>query len=152
MTADKTVFVDTTVFLYTIDNRNPVKQTEAHLWVDCLWNSEAGRLSWQVLNEFYANAVRLGVGEGLARRDAEVLAQWQIAPYSLDMLRRAWHWVDSARVSYWDALILAAAESAGSSYLLSEDFQNGRVYGEVTVVNPFTNSPREFGCVPARRH
>lgn len=122
------------------------------MWVDCLWSSGAGRLSWQVLNEFYANAMRLGAAPGIARRNAEVLAQWPIAPYTLDMLRRAWHWVDSAQVSYWDALILAAAENAGCAYLLSEDFQNGRVYGEVTVVNPFTNSPREFGCAPGPRN
>ena len=82
----------------------------------------------------------------------EAFAELKPVETNLALTRRAWHWVDSAQISYWDAIILAAAENAGCTYLLSEDFQNGRVYGEVTVVNPFTNSPREFGCAPAPRN
>jgi predicted nucleic acid-binding protein len=57
--------------------------------------------------------------------------------------------VDSAGLSYWDALILASAEEAGCGYLLSEDFQTGRTFGTVTVVNPFKALPAAFGLLPA---
>ena len=53
--------------------------------------------------------------------------------------------MDRAGIPYWDSLIVAAAEVAGCSYLLSEDFQEGRKFGSVTVVNPFHSSPSELG-------
>ena len=52
--------------------------------------------------------------------------------------------MDDAQLSYWDALIVAAAERCGARYLLSEDFQPGRTYGTIQVVNPFERSPSEF--------
>lgn len=42
------------------------------------------------------------------------------------------------RISYWDALILAAALASGCDTLYSEDLQNGQVFeGQLKVVNPF---------------
>ena len=52
-------------------------------------------------------------------------------------IERAWYWMDEAQVTYWDGLILGAAERLGCTVLLSEDFQAGRVCGTVRVVNPF---------------
>jgi len=52
--------------------------------------------------------------------------------------------MDTAQVPYWDSLILAAARRAGSRYRLSEDFQGGRRYEEVEVLNPFEQSPGDF--------
>jgi predicted nucleic acid-binding protein len=52
--------------------------------------------------------------------------------------------MDAAQLSYWDALILAAAQRSGARYLLSEDFQSGRRCGDVQVLNPFDHSPAEF--------
>jgi predicted nucleic acid-binding protein len=49
--------------------------------------------------------------------------------------------MDTAQLSYWDALILAAAQRCGARYLLSEDFQSGRHYGDVEVLNPFEHAP-----------
>jgi predicted nucleic acid-binding protein len=57
------------------------------------------------------------------------------------LLERAWHWTDAAHLPYWDALILGAAEIAGCDFLLSEDFQAGRRFGAVKVLNPFTAAP-----------
>ncbi len=53
--------------------------------------------------------------------------------------------MDTAQLSFWDALIVAAAERRGCQWLLSEDFQAGRKIGPVTVVNPFRALPEEFG-------
>jgi predicted nucleic acid-binding protein len=66
-------------------------------------------------------------------------------PWSLELLRRGWRWADTAKLSFWDSMILAAAEQGGSRWLLSEDFQAGRKFGAVTVVNPFVQLPEEFG-------
>jgi len=110
------------------------------------WEGGQCRISWQVLDEFYANAAgKLGAPAREARAMVEVFAKLGPADFNLGLIRRAWHWVDSAGVSYWDGLILASAEAAGCAYLLSEDFQSGRKYGAVTVVNPFREDAGKFG-------
>ncbi len=63
------------------------------------------------------------------------------------MVEAAWHVQDRHRVSFWDALILAAAERTGSRYVLSEDFEDGRHYGRVEAVSPFSRAP---GSLDAR--
>ena len=142
MIAGDLVFVDTNVLLYVLDSADPEKQRAARVWVDHLWAFGSGRVSWQVLNECYDNAVRkLRAPARLVRANIETYTDWGLATFSLPLLRRAWHWVDQANVSYWDSLILAAAEELGCRYLLSEDFQTGRSYGSVTVVNPFDADP-----------
>jgi hypothetical protein len=57
MSADGSFFVDTNVLLYSGDPADAVKQRAAHQWLSALWEQGAGRLSWQVLHEFYVNVV-----------------------------------------------------------------------------------------------
>jgi predicted nucleic acid-binding protein len=138
-------FVDTNVLLYSVDATDAAKRARARQWMDALWAADAGRLSWQVLNEFYSNAVgKMKRPAVLARENVETLAMWHPLNFGLGLLHRAWYWMDRASVSYWDALILAAAESAGCKYLLSEDFQAGRKFDDLTVVNPFLTGPDNF--------
>ena len=138
-------FVDRNLVLYAFDPADAVKHKVAQQWLELLWNSRSGRISWQVLNEFYANAERkLKVPPPEARRAVEELAEWQPLGFHMSLLLRAWHWMDDAGVTYWDALILASAENLGCRCLLSEDFQHGRQYGSVQVVNPFRNDPSKF--------
>ena len=146
MPAADRFFVDTNVLLYSADSRQPDKQAQARAWLALLWENAAGRLSWQVLHEFYANAERkAGLARPAARKLVEAFAQWQPVDTMLGLLRQGWQWMDRARLSYWDSLIVAAAERAGCPWLLSEDFQDGRRFESVTVVNPFTNNPADCG-------
>jgi len=48
------VFVDTNVLVYATDLADPRKQELARNWLDELWTSETGRVSFQVLQEFCA--------------------------------------------------------------------------------------------------
>jgi predicted nucleic acid-binding protein len=131
-----------------LDAAAPAKQTTALRWRDALWQNEAGRLSWQVLHEFYANATgKLRAPSSVARTLVDAYAQWPITSFSLPLVERAWHWMDRAHVSYWDALILAAAERSGCRWLLSEDFTHGRRYGTVEIVNPFLADPSGFFAI-----
>jgi predicted nucleic acid-binding protein len=75
-----------------------------------------------------------------AREIVRDLSHWTPLEASLGLVEQAWGWMDAAQLSYWDALIVAAAERSGARYLLSEDFQADRQYGDVRVVNPFTAS------------
>ena len=138
-------FVDTNVLLYSVDESEATKRARARQWMEALWSSDSGRLSWQVLNEFYWNAVRkLKTPAARARENVETLALWQPVDFGLALLHRAWYWSDTAGVTYWDSLILAAAESTGCKYLLSEDFQAGQKFGETTILNPFRAAPEDF--------
>ena len=145
MSADDSFFVDTNVLLYSLTASERVKRGTAEMWIVALWQRQSGRISWQVINEFYSAAVRkLDVPAREARAAVEDLLLWKPEPPMHATLLRAWHWCDAAKINFWDALIVAAAEQSGSRWLLSEDFQTGRKFGEVTVVNPFLRPPADF--------
>jgi predicted nucleic acid-binding protein len=144
------VFIDTNVLLYTLDASNPLKRALALRWRDALWQSQTGRLSWQVLNEFYSNATRkIGAPAITIRRLVEAYTRWKPRGFSLQLTQRAWYWTDHARINYWDALILAAAERSGCRWLLSEDFTHKRKYGSVEAINPFLAEPDGYSATPA---
>ena len=133
------VFVDTNVLLYSLDARNPDKRARATEWLDHLWATGTGRLSWQVLNEFYVNAVaKISVPPLQAREVVTLLSQWKPVAVTMHTIERGWYWMDRAKVPYWDSLILASAERLGCEFLLSEGFQSGRQYEGIKIVHPFT--------------
>jgi len=134
-------FVDTNVFVYTFDSEDPAKQAKAQETVSDL--SESGELvvSTQVLQELYVTlrrrfVVRLGDDElerGVRRISANPVVQIDV-PMILAAIVR----VRTARISFWDALIVEAALTAGASTLLTEDLQDGQVFdGVLRVENPF---------------
>jgi len=135
-------FVDTNVILYTYDTKSPRKRERAETWLRWLWEHAAGAISWQVLQEFYWNAVqKFGADPTAVRKHVPLLCELGPPEMTLGMMERAWFWTDQASVSFWDALIVAAAERARCRWLLSEDFQPGREFGGITVVNPFEAVP-----------
>jgi predicted nucleic acid-binding protein len=136
------VFVDSNVFLYAVDEADPNKQQIARKWREELWKSRRGRVSFQVLGEFYVNAVR----KRPATREeawAEVrdLLAWNPVVTDAALLERGWKLQERYQLSYWDALIVAAANAASCRYLLTEDLQAGQQLDGVEVVNPFVRSP-----------
>ena len=141
MNGDK-YFVDSNVFLYIFDAASPTKRAQAEAWLAWLWENACGSLSWQVVQEFYWNALRkFRASPEQARSYVNLMSEWNPPDVSLGMIERAWHWTDQAQVSFWDGLIVAAAERARCRFLLSEDFQSGREFGSITIVNPFETSP-----------
>jgi hypothetical protein len=58
MSAGDGFFVDSNVLLYSVDPIESAKRVRATEWLEALWMAGAGRLRWQVLHEFYWNAVR----------------------------------------------------------------------------------------------
>jgi predicted nucleic acid-binding protein len=145
MRAADRYFVDSNLILYYVDPIDSRKQARAAQWLGALWAAGVGCLSWQVLHEFYWNAVRkMRLEPARAREIVEDLAHWKPVDTTLGMVQQAWHWTDAAQLTYWDALILAAAQRAGARYLLSEDFQSNRYYDEILVLNPFEHSASDF--------
>jgi predicted nucleic acid-binding protein len=145
MIASESFFVDSNLLLYYVDPRDAQKQANAAEWLENLWVGGVGRLSWQVLHEFYWNAVKkMHLQQAVAREMVNDLAQWRPVDTSFGLIQQAWYLMDSGQLSYWDALIVAAAQRSGARFLLSEDFQSDRQYDDIRIVNPFTHSVSDF--------
>lgn len=135
-------FLDTNLLVYRRDPRVPEKQRIAYAWIAALGRRRTGRLSWQVLQEFYHVTTRklaqYGVSAELARLDVRLLGEWNPPPPDLPLSESAWALADRYRFSWWDALIVAAALRQECTLLLSEDLQHQlNVDDRLTIVNPF---------------
>ena len=139
------VFVDTNVFVYRHDDSVPAKQFRAEQWITFLIASRTGRLSYQVLQELYATLTRprLNFDSSEARRIVQLLSTWQPLRTDLNILERAWHVQERRAISWWDSLIVAAAQASECAVLLTEDLQAGQVFDGVTVVDPFALADRK---------
>ena len=76
-----------------------------------------------------------------ARAEVRDLASWRPVVIDIDVIESAWALEDAHSLSFWDALIIAAAQVARCDTLLSEDLADGETYGGVTVLSPFTHQP-----------
>ena len=135
------VFVDSNVFLYWRDATVPLKQARATSWLRVLWHERTGRISAQVLSEYYANVTRKlrpGLSPDDAWDDVRALMSWRPQAVDEEVLERGREIERHFRLSWWDSLIVAAAQVQSCPVLLSEDLQDGAVYGGVTVRSPFT--------------
>ena len=138
------VFVDTNVLISAEDGAEADKQHSALDWIERLWRARSGRLSTQVLNEFYVNVTRKlkpAMPQGDARaRVRRYAAGWN--PWQIDHATVETAWAMEARhgLQYWDCLVLAAAQHSGCTLVLSEDMQHEGRYGSVQVINPFLAS------------
>lgn len=136
------VFVDTNVLVYAIDQADLKKHRTARAWRDELWKTRRGRVSFQVLQELYVTvAQKRPAARAEARADVRDLLAWRPVPVDGGLLERGWVLQDRYRLSFWDALIVAAAQAASCRYLLTEDLQADQDLDGVLVVNPFLQDP-----------
>lgn len=138
------VFVDTNVLVYEHDMGARDKQAKAQRWTTHLWESGTGRLSFQVLNEFYVTTtqkLKPGLTPGAARELVEALDAWHPVPTDRQLLTAAWSIAERTPLAWWDALIVAGAQLADCAFLLSEDMPNDQVIGGIRIVNPFLHDP-----------
>ena len=134
------VFVDTNIFVYARDPRDPLKMARATEWLDVLWREQRGRTSAQMLSEYYSVVTRkatMGVAAEVAWEYVRALMEW--SPQQIDgaLLARAHVIEGQHHLNWWDCLIVAAAQAQGCALLLTEDLQDGANYGGVIARNPF---------------
>jgi predicted nucleic acid-binding protein len=138
------VFVDTNVLVYARDRTEPEKCGAAGAWIARLWESDAGRVSAQVLREYYVTVTRKldpGMARAKARLDMRSLLAWSRDLPEASLLKEAWRIEDQHQIAWWDALIVGAAHQLGCRYLLTEDFTPGASFGKLEVVSPFEATP-----------
>lgn len=132
-------FVDTNILVYAHDIDAGKKYLIAKNILAELWESRKGALSTQVLHEFYVNVTRK-ISKPLTRQFARTVVHtygvWCVET-TTDEISMAFRIEDEARISYWDALICAAALKAGSERVLSEDLNSGQRIAGLYIENPF---------------
>jgi predicted nucleic acid-binding protein len=132
-------FVDTNVLLYAYDRSAGWKQDKARKILLDLWLDQSGVLSMQVLQEFYYNVTRkIGspLPKTIARRIVRSYFRWCLEPSPVQ-IALAFSIEDAARISFWDALIVASALKSGASRILSEDLNAGQRIAGIPIENPF---------------
>lgn len=132
-------FVDTNILIYAHDVDQGQKHLTARDILIGLMEDRSGVLSPQVLQEFYVNVTRK-IAKPLSKREAREVVQdysvWCTETTAAEVAA-AFRIEDVAKVSFWDALIVAAAAKAGAEVLLSEDLSSGQKVAGVRVRNPF---------------
>jgi predicted nucleic acid-binding protein len=133
-------FVDTNVLIYAHDIQAGRKQEKAARILGDLWETRTGVLSTQVLQEFYVNVTRK-IPSPLKRSTArDIIRQYSVWPVvgpDTDMIVRASELEESHQLSFWDAMIVAAARQAGAGKILTEDLNHGETVDGVAIENPF---------------
>jgi predicted nucleic acid-binding protein len=132
-------FLDTSILLYSIsrDHRETEKRRIA---IDEIERGE-NAISVQVLQEFYVQATRPTRSDAVPHDIAVgLMSTWMRFPVqeiTIALMANALDIKASARLSYWDAAIIAAAQMLGCRELLSEDMTHGRKIAGLTIINPF---------------
>jgi len=134
-------FLDTNVFLYEFDTRNGAKTRRASELIRSAIGTRRGVVSYQVVQEFFSVALTkfakplaiIGAEEyfsGILRPLLSIHSSQRLFQEALQI--RARH-----QFSWYDSLIVAAAEQAECSILYTEDMQHGRQIGNLKIENPF---------------
>lgn len=144
------VFVDTNVFIHAVDDRDPVRQQSARRWLDWCWRNRSGRISTQVLNEFYEKVLMCfspSPPVQQARMQIRRLREWQPPHLDAHTIDGAWSLQDRYPLIYWDALILSSAQQQGCAYVLSDTLPAGQRFETVLVVDPFATEPETLASL-----
>jgi len=137
-------FVDTNILLYSRDASEPEKQPVAEELLRRLWESRLGRISVQVLNEYFVNVTGKldpGLPAAEAWEDVEALQAWNPVELGWALLRKGYPIHQRYGLSWWDSLIVAAADTAACTVIFSEDLSSGQLYNGMRVIDPFTEDP-----------
>jgi predicted nucleic acid-binding protein len=132
-------FVDTNILVYAHDTSAGAKHERAKALVEDLWSQRSGVVSTQVLQELCVNIRRKAKHPVDLRTAREIVADylsWDVVTNTAESILEALQLEERYQISFWDALIVQAAEASGAAVLYSEDLSDGQTYRGVRVVNP----------------
>lgn len=131
------IFADTNVVVYAYAKDSQKSQIAEAILVT------APVIGTQVVSEFL-NIARTKMGLDLATRHKvaqDLLYSCAVVPLDAQVAAQAMTIEAKYQVSYWDALVVAAALAAGCDTLYTEDLQNGQVFeSRLVVKNPFVTT------------
>ena len=131
-------FIDTNILVYAEASDEPAKQQAALALLKQLYESASGVLSTQVLQEYCNVALKkLKLPAAHIRAQLDLYEQFEVVQITPALIRAGLDLHQTRSVSFYDAIVLASAETAGCSALFSEDFNAGKMVGGVRIINPF---------------
>ena len=133
-------FVDTNILVYAFGAGLEPRHAASRELLREVTARDTLRLSTQVLQELYATLVRQQIAPAAALSRIEQLARWPVFSPQFSDVRGACLLSQSARISYWDAMVVIAAGRMGATYLITEDLNHGQTIEGVRIVNPFRES------------
>ena len=134
-------FVDTNILVYAYDDSAGSKHARALSLLKKGLQSGAAIISTQVLQELVI-CLRRKVARPLQHKEIrkivyELLDEWEVVVNDSKSVLRSLEIEDRYKTSFWDALILYAAQASAAQTLYTEDLNHGQMYGGVRVINPF---------------
>ena len=132
-------FVDTNILMYAHDTAAGEKHERAKALVEDLWESRSGVVSTQVLQELAVNLRRKAKKPLDAKATRDVVSDylaWHVVVNGGDSILEALDLEARYQISFWDAMVVQAAQASSAEVLYSEDLSDGQTYGSVQVVNP----------------
>jgi predicted nucleic acid-binding protein len=132
-------FVDTNILMYAHDTAAGDKHARAKALLEDLWQNRSGVVSTQVLQELAVNLRRKAKNPLDAKATRDVVSDylaWQVVVNGGDAILEALDLEGRYQISFWDALVVQAAQVSGAEILYSEDLSDGQTYGAVRVINP----------------
>jgi len=135
-------FVDTNILMYAHDAAAGAKHERARALVEELWRERSGVISTQVLQELCVNLRRKAGRPADLKTVRAIVADylaWEVVTNAGGSVLEALDLEDRYQISFWDALIIQAAEASGATVLYSEDLSDGQTYRGVRVVNPLAS-------------
>ncbi len=135
------IFIDTNILVYAYDADAGTKHLKAQMVLRDCWETESGAISTQVLQEFYVTVTRKlskTVSPQAAREVIQTYRAWPIYQPTIEDVISASELEELHHLSFWDALIVIAAQMSGATTLMSEDLQDGRQIGSLKIINPLT--------------
>jgi len=132
-------FLDANILIYTRDYRDRTKREAATRWLAHLARREQAVVNQQVLNEVRHVALRklTHLGSDSIKAWTDDLRALGDTSVDEDVVQDAWAIHEHYRLSWFDCLILAAAERLGCSHVVTEDMGADRGIGSLVLINPF---------------
>ena len=131
-------FIDTNVFVYAADSKNPAKRAVARKLVTAAVSSGGYRINVQVLNEFTSVAHRkLGLTNGEIKAYLELFRALPVLPVSADVTEKGLDVMTRYAIQFYDALLLVSASEIGCDEFITEDLNDGQIYCGMKAINPF---------------
>ena len=139
VSAEGKIFFDTNILIYFVDERYPKKQVIAKKLLERAVQDQNGIISTQSLQEFY-NVVttKLKCQKDKAKELLEMFSEiFQVKEISIPLILSAVDISIKTGFSFWDSLILSAANDTGCIIVYSEDMNDGQIVEGTKILNPF---------------
>lgn len=133
----KSLFIDTNILVYAHERGNSPKHHLARELVTALWEQDQfPSISLQVLQELFVTLEKKGLALKTCQDVVEDYLHWKVVENDKNLLKQAMLLKRKNKISFWDAMIVAAAQCAQAKILWTEDLQHGQCFGALSIVNP----------------